>query len=151
MALDSWDKMFVFLIFFKIRWFFLNCTEAVSRREVLCKLNNFAKFTGKCLCQSLAQVFFCCESLEIFKITFFIEHSLGLLFIVARLLMLLWASFLLVLLNYRTTEFLNLWLSLWRAKKWKNTTTTAKTDKNIIKKSIMDICIGYIKIQVPLR
>ena len=67
-----------------------------SRPEVFCKkgiLRNFAKFTGKHLCESLfnkvagaacnfikketlAQVFFC-EFCEICKNTFFTEHSWG--------------------------------------------------------------------------
>ena len=50
-----------------------------SRSEVLCKksvLRNFAKFTGKHLCQSLAQVF-SCEFCEIFKNTFFSWNTYG--------------------------------------------------------------------------
>ena len=44
-------------------------------------LKNFAKFTGKHLCQSneiLAQVFFC-EFCDIFKNTYFTEHPCWLL------------------------------------------------------------------------
>ena len=62
-----------------------------TRPEVYCKkdvLENFAKFTGKHLCQSLffteqkkktLEQVFSCEFCEIFKNTFFIETYGGLL------------------------------------------------------------------------
>ena len=49
-----------------------------SRLEVFCKKGvhrNFTKFTGKCVCQTLAQVF-SCEFCEISKNTFFHRTAL---------------------------------------------------------------------------
>ena len=157
--MNSWDNFFIFLIFLKSWWFFLNCTETVSRRfsvekvflksspnsqENTCARASFLiKLEHRCFPDNFA---------KFLRTPLFIEHLWWLLLTAPRLPIFSSAfSFSLTKLqNYRLFESL---IKSFEAPKRRKTILTITTTKYINKSSkkalLIYVYIVYIKIQGP--